>query len=235
MRLTRTAALVAALVPLAAATAAAQTGPAWAATHLPADVLSLACAPSAVSEVPAVPLRVTGGQSLEARISAAPSELITINAGSANGIQVGQEFFVRRFLKDRDQIVSRETPGTVHTAGWIRVYAVDETMSLATIVYALRRRARRRLSRAVHAAGGGAARREEGQAGTRQLRPRAARQGSAPDLRRRRLHRHRSRHATTASRRARSSSSTTTSTRTGTSSTRSPKPWPSRCARTRPR
>ena len=56
MRLTRTAALFAALVPLAA-TATAQTGPAWAATHLPAEVLSLACAPSATPEIPAVPLR----------------------------------------------------------------------------------------------------------------------------------------------------------------------------------
>ena len=135
MRLTRTAALFAALVPFAA-TAAAQTGPAWAATHIPAEVLSLACAPSATYEVPAVPLRVTGGQTLEPRDTAAPSELITINAGRANGVQVGQEFFVRRMLKDRDQTVSRETPGTVQTAGWIRIYAVDEEMSLATIVYA---------------------------------------------------------------------------------------------------
>jgi len=134
MRLTRTAALFAALVPLAA-TATAQTGPAWAATHLPADVLSLACAPSAASEMPAVPLRITGGQSLESRVSAAPSELITINAGRANGMQVGQQFFVRRILKDRDQAVSRETPATVQTAGWIRVYAIEEEMSLATIVY----------------------------------------------------------------------------------------------------
>ena len=136
MRLTRTAAVFAALAPLAVpAGASAQTGPAWAATHLPADVLAMACAPSAVNEVPTVPLRVTGGQSIEVRDSAAPGDLITINGGSANGIQVGQEFFVRRMLKDRDQVVSPATPATVQTAGWIRVYAVDEVMSLATIVY----------------------------------------------------------------------------------------------------
>jgi len=135
MRLTRTAALFAALVPFAAP-AAAQTGPAWAATHIPTEVLGQACAPFAVSEIPAVPLRVTGGQSIEVRASAAPGELITINAGRANGMQVGQEFFVRRVLKDRDQVVSRATPGTVQTAGWIRLYAIDEEMSLATIVHA---------------------------------------------------------------------------------------------------
>jgi hypothetical protein len=136
MRFTRTAALTAIAAFVLPAAAAAQTGPAWAATRLPSDVLALTCAPSAAYEVPEVPLRVTGGQSLEARASAAPGDLITVNAGRANGMQVGQEFFVRRLLKDRDQVVSRETPGTTHTAGWIRIYAIDEEMSLATIVYA---------------------------------------------------------------------------------------------------
>jgi hypothetical protein len=51
-------------------------------------------------------------------------------------MQVGQEFFVRRLQKERDRSVTRETPGTIRTAGWIRVYAVDDEMSLATIQYA---------------------------------------------------------------------------------------------------
>src|ERR1043166_8514381 len=59
-----------------------------------------------------------------------------LRAGRHNGIQVGQEFFVRRLQKERDQVVSRETPGTVRTTGWIRVYAVDDEMSLVTIQYA---------------------------------------------------------------------------------------------------
>jgi hypothetical protein len=49
---------------------------------------------------------------------------------------VGQEFYARRIQKDRDQVVSAATPGTIRTAGWIRVYAIDEEMSLATVVYA---------------------------------------------------------------------------------------------------
>jgi hypothetical protein len=136
MRFTRTAALAALATFVLPAAAAAQNGPAWSATKIPADVLALTCAPSSASEVPAVPLHVTGGQSLEGRVSAAPGDLITVNAGRANGMQVGQEFFVRRFLKDRDQFVSPQSPGTVQTAGWIRIYAIDEEMSLATIVYA---------------------------------------------------------------------------------------------------
>src|SRR5689334_1687737 len=82
------------------------------------------------------PLHVTGGQSLDARVAWAPGDLVTINAGRDNGVQVGQEFFVRRLQKERDRSVSRETPGTVRTAGWIRVYAVDDEMSLATIQFA---------------------------------------------------------------------------------------------------
>ena len=136
MRFTRTAALAAIAAFVLPAAAAAQTGPAWTGTKIPADVLALTCAPSNAYEMPAVPLHISGGQSLEARGSVAPGDLVTVNAGRANGMQVGQEFFVRRLLKDRDQTVSKNTPGTVHTAGWIRIYAIDEEMSLATIVYA---------------------------------------------------------------------------------------------------
>jgi hypothetical protein len=127
------AAIVAVAVPVAAA---AQTGPLPAPTHLSADVLPLLCAPAITYEMPSVPLRVTGGQSLDARVAWAPGDLITINAGRNNGVQVGQEFFARRLQKERDRSVSHEAPGTVRTTGWIRVYAVDDEMSLATIQYA---------------------------------------------------------------------------------------------------
>jgi hypothetical protein len=136
MRFTRSAALAALTAFVLPATAAAQTGPAWSATHLPSDVLQQACAPSLAYEVPAVPLRVTGGQAMGKKVVWAPGDLITINAGRNNGMQVGQEFFVRRLQKERDRSVTRETPGTIRTAGWIRVYAVDDEMSLATIQYA---------------------------------------------------------------------------------------------------
>ena len=136
MRFTRSAALAALTAFVLPAAAAAQTGPAWNATHLPSEVLRLVCAPSIAYEVPAVPLRVTGGQALGKRVVWAPGDLITINAGTNNGMQVGQEFFVRRLQKERDRAVTRETPGTIRTAGWIRVYAVDDEMSLATIQYA---------------------------------------------------------------------------------------------------
>jgi hypothetical protein len=115
---------------------AGQRGPAMTATNLPREVMALACAPKAAFEEPATPLRVTGGQDSVVKVSHAPGDLITINAGSQNGIEVGQEYYTRRLLVSRREPVSRETPATVLTSGWIRVYAVDDKMSLATITHA---------------------------------------------------------------------------------------------------
>ena len=121
---------------LAAAPVAAQRGPAPAVTGLPAEVLSLACAPSLTYVDPAASLWITGGQDSFVRQSFAPGDLVTISAGSRHDITVGQQFFVRRRQVSRSEPVTRETPAVIRTAGWIQVYAVDETMSLATVVHA---------------------------------------------------------------------------------------------------
>lgn len=117
-------------------TPAAQRGPAPAVTGLPPDVLTLACAPTLVYDEPAMPLRLTGGQDSFVRRSYAQGDLVTLNAGTRNGISVGQEFFVRRPQVSRREAISRATPATIRTTGWIRVYAVDDTMSLATVTHA---------------------------------------------------------------------------------------------------
>jgi hypothetical protein len=132
----RTLAAVAMVGLLGGATIAAQRGPVQAAANLPPEVLALACAPKVASGTPATPLRVTGGQDSSVRQSHAPGDLITINAGTQNGMEVGQEFYTRRTLVPREAKVSRETPATMITTGWIRVYSVDDTMSLATITHA---------------------------------------------------------------------------------------------------
>jgi hypothetical protein len=116
--------------------AVAQRGPAAAATSLPPDVLSLACAPSMTYEAPAVSLHISGGQESTRRASHAPGDLVTLNAGTRDGITVGQEFYTRRVLASGEERVSRTNPGTIRTTGWIRVWAVDEEMSLATITHA---------------------------------------------------------------------------------------------------
>jgi hypothetical protein len=127
--------LIAGLLAGASATAA-QRAPGATATHLTPDVLALACAPKAAFAPPETPLRITGGQDSFVRRTHAPGDIITINAGSQNGIEVGQEYYTRRLLSSRNERIARETPATVATSGWIRVWAVDDTMSLATIIHA---------------------------------------------------------------------------------------------------
>lgn len=98
-------------------------------------VLALACAPSVAFEPPLAALQVTGGQDSFARHVYSEGDLITINAGTDNGIQVGQEFYARRTLVDQRRPITRSAPAVIRTTGWIKVYAVDKTMSLATITH----------------------------------------------------------------------------------------------------
>lgn len=132
----RTTGILAGAALLAASTAVAQRAPLATPTGLAPDVLALACAPSLAFEPPDATLRVTGGQDSFVRRAHAPGDLVSINAGSDQGITVGQEFYVRRATAPGQRTISRTQPGTVRTAGWIKVWAVDPSMSLATITYA---------------------------------------------------------------------------------------------------
>jgi len=130
------AALVAAAVVAIALPAFAQRAPAPAPTNLSPEILSLACAPTMVYEAPPTPLRITGSQESFIHRSFAPGDLITINAGTDNGIDVGQEYYTRRPVPVERGAISRDNPAAIRTTGWIRVYAVDKQMSLATITHA---------------------------------------------------------------------------------------------------
>jgi len=121
---------------LIAVPATAQRSPVAVPANLPPGVMALACAPYAALSVPEMPLRVTGGQAAIVRQNYAPGDLITINAGSQNGIEVGQEFYTRQLQILHKRAVSADTPATVRTTGWLRVYAVDDEMSLATVTHA---------------------------------------------------------------------------------------------------
>jgi hypothetical protein len=125
-----------ACVLAAALPALAQKGPAPGSSNLPADVIALACAPTLTYDAPAETMRIVGGQESVLHTSHAPGDLVTINAGAKSGITVGQEFYTRRPLPSEPGRISRSNPATVRTTGWIRVWAVDEEMSLATITQA---------------------------------------------------------------------------------------------------
>ncbi len=116
--------------------ASAQSAPAPERVELPPDILSLACAPGLTYEPPPTPLRVTGSQHPTVHQTFAPGDLLTVNAGTDNGIDVGQQYYTRRAMPIAKRSIARDNPATIHTSGWIRIYAVDRRMSLATIVYA---------------------------------------------------------------------------------------------------
>jgi hypothetical protein len=121
---------------MAATPVAAQHGPAPTSLRLPPNVIALACAPTSSAAVPDTPLRITGGQDSVTRRTYAPGDLVTINAGTQNGIEIGQQYYARRIRTANGQRVTESSPGTIMTAGWIRVWAVDDMMSLATIEHA---------------------------------------------------------------------------------------------------
>ena len=90
-----------------------------------------------VYEAPPTPIRIMGGQDSFVRRIYRPGDLVTINAGTDNGIEIGQEYYVRRVQPAGRGVMTRENPGVIHTAGWVRIYAVeDRNMALATITHA---------------------------------------------------------------------------------------------------
>ena len=128
--------LLTAVAFLTPSPALSQRSPTIAATHIDAEVLALACAPLAATSRPTASLRISGGQETAPRHTYAQGDFVTLNAGAKQGLQVGQEFFVRRLMAPRGVSPSPETPATTRTAGWVRVYAIDDDMALATITYA---------------------------------------------------------------------------------------------------
>lgn len=115
---------------------AAQRGPAAEASALPADVLGLACAPALSTAEPSATLRIVGNQDSVVRRVFLPGDLISINAGADQGIEVGREYFVRRTQVAPGQRPTPLTPGVIRTTGWIRIWSVEDTSSLATITHA---------------------------------------------------------------------------------------------------
>ena len=67
---------------------------------------------------------------------AAPDTLM-IPGGTSAGLQVGQQFFVRRLLlSPTREKPSAKMPGMVHTAGWITIVGADNFAALARIDHA---------------------------------------------------------------------------------------------------
>src|SRR5438045_4174714 len=123
MRLARTLFALFALAPIAAA---AQS-PDRALTPLE---MQTACGPPTSLQVPSEPLHVIGSQDPENRFVFGTTELLVLDGGAARGVQLGQQFVVRRPMIQGDD---RKNFAAIHTNGWLRVVAVNEKTALARV------------------------------------------------------------------------------------------------------
>jgi hypothetical protein len=94
--------------------------------------LAIACAPPPSLEVPSSPLHVVGAQDTVPRTVFDPRDLLVVSGGTQAGVQLGQQYFVRRptyFAKSRTSLI----PNFILTLGWVRVVAVNESTAIAAV------------------------------------------------------------------------------------------------------
>lgn len=93
----------------------------------------VACAPFSPRVEPATLTRIVGGTETR-RTLFAPGDKVTINAGTRQGVRVGEAFFVRRLMPDRiRQADSGSAPLNVHTAGVVEVVEAGADVSVAAV------------------------------------------------------------------------------------------------------
>lgn len=96
----------------------------------------LGCAAQSPLIEPIMKTRVVAGSD-PGRTLFAAGDAVIINAGTAQGIQTGQQYYVRRLVSDR---FSEPLPGfvplSVHTAGWLRIVDAQNDIAVARITQA---------------------------------------------------------------------------------------------------
>lgn len=96
----------------------------------------IACAPRSLAAPPLDRMRVAGS-AVHGRLMFAPGDAVIVNAGRAQGVQPGQQYYVRRYIHDRFTPVSLDfQPYSIHTAGWLTIVDAKDTMSIAQITHA---------------------------------------------------------------------------------------------------
>lgn len=96
----------------------------------------ITCAPQAALIPPAPTMRIVRGED-EKKALFGTGEAIIFSGGTAQGVKVGQEFFVRRRIDDQFAVpVTGALPVSIRTAGWVRVVDVNENYAVARITFA---------------------------------------------------------------------------------------------------
>ncbi len=99
----------------------------------------LSCADLPVFGVPQVTHRLTAAHAADAKLRRAfgPPDVLALPGGTAAGLAVGQQYFVRRLLPGlQHERPSAANPGIAHTAGWVTVIGADSASALARIDHA---------------------------------------------------------------------------------------------------
>jgi len=123
--------LAAAFVLVATAAGIAQSPPPPPAAAFSQLEIAVACAPPPTFEVPAANvLRVIGVQDTMPRAEYGTRDLLVVNGGTAAGLQLGQQFYVRR--ANRFGLDEKGRRRGARTGGWIRIVAVNESTAIAS-------------------------------------------------------------------------------------------------------
>ena len=93
---------------------------------------ALLCGPVLDPQPPASnALRVRGAQDPRPRAMYGPTDLLVIDGGTGAGVQLGQEYFIRRGV--RFGMPYEVVPTNSSTVAWIRVVAVNESTAIASV------------------------------------------------------------------------------------------------------
>ena len=159
--------------------------------------VSLACAlPPATSTARTGVLHVVGAQDTIPRSLFSERDLLVVDGGAARGVEVGQQYFVRRSVSS--SVYSADAKAIV-TAGWIRIVAANQATAIATVERSCGEIEAGDYLEAFVAPvvpAAAMADRPHGRSRLHDARPRALRRGRALRGRRRRIHGDRSRRRT---------------------------------------
>ena len=93
--------------------------------------IAVACAPPPTFDLPAGELlRIIGTQDTVPRSEYGTGDLLVVSGGTAAGVQLGQQFYVRR--ANRFGLDSATQRRGSKTGGWIRIVAVNDTTAIAS-------------------------------------------------------------------------------------------------------
>ena len=97
----------------------------------------LACGAKVADAPPDTSIRVSAGRE-RGKALFGPDEALVINAGTARGVKVGQDYYVRRVVADRFvRAAGDNVPrSSIHTAGWVRIEDAQTDSAIATVIKA---------------------------------------------------------------------------------------------------